>query len=119
MSYNASDCGKFCNVAAYAYCTIPPFVVLWKRMAGLSSSPLKGVQGSPCRGLGCPQFPSLLPAPPAAHKREEKKFLRGHPASRQRAAALCTPAGWENWKALKRIAEPIDVDLFNVLSSLL
>src|SRR5689334_20933473 len=26
---------------------------------GLSSSPLKGVQGSPCRGLGCPQFPFL------------------------------------------------------------
>ncbi|WP_220211533.1 hypothetical protein [Reticulibacter mediterranei] len=68
---------------------------------GLSSSPLKGVQGSPCRGLGRPQFPSLLRAPPlAARKREEKSFLRGHPAPRQRAAALCTPARWENWKAL-------------------
>ncbi|WP_220208377.1 hypothetical protein [Reticulibacter mediterranei] len=69
--------------------------------SGLSSSPLKGVQGSPCRGLGRPQFPSLLRAPPqAARKREEKSFLRGHPAPRQRAAALCTPARWENWKAL-------------------
>ncbi|GHP00039.1 hypothetical protein KSF_100860 [Reticulibacter mediterranei] len=26
--------------------------------------------------------------------------MRGHPAPRQRAAALCTPARWENWKAL-------------------
>ncbi|WP_220203351.1 hypothetical protein [Reticulibacter mediterranei] len=70
-------------------------------LSGLSSSPLKGVQGSPCRGLGRPQFPSLLRAPPAAaRKREEKRFLRGHPAPRQRAAALCTPARWENWKAL-------------------
>ncbi|GHO99470.1 hypothetical protein KSF_095180 [Reticulibacter mediterranei] len=56
--------------------------------AGLSSSPLKGVQGSPCRGLGCPQFPSLLPAPRA---KEKKKGLCGdtpHPGKGLLPSAL-------------------------------
>ena len=53
------------------------------------------VQGAkrPCRGLGCPQkplVPLLLAA--AGGEQGEKKDVRGHPAPRQRAAALCNPA---------------------------
>ncbi|WP_220202641.1 hypothetical protein [Reticulibacter mediterranei] len=72
---------------------------------GLSSSPLKGVQGLPAGVWGVPSFlPSFARRLRRRAKEKKKGFLRGHPAPRQRAAALCTPARWENWKAL---AEPI------------
>src|SRR5260221_8739988 len=41
---------------------------------------IKGVQGPPCRGLGCPQFLLLLLLAAAGGKQKERKeVFRGHP----------------------------------------
>ena len=38
-----------------------------------------GVQGSPCRGVGCPHILLLLLSPPAAASKREKKGFLGTP----------------------------------------
>ncbi|WP_220203503.1 hypothetical protein [Reticulibacter mediterranei] len=59
------------------------------------------MQGLPAGVWGVPSFlPSFARRLRRRAKEKKKGFLRGHPAPRQRAAALCTPARWENWKAL-------------------
>jgi hypothetical protein len=59
----------------------------------LKKVPKPGVQGSPCRGLGCPQIPFSSLFAPRLRRREGKRSFWGHPKPRQRAAALCPPAG--------------------------
>jgi hypothetical protein len=53
----------------------------------------KGVQGPPCRGLGCPQNLFSLRLPPLAAGEEKERVTRGHHLKpRQGAAAPWNPA---------------------------
>ncbi|WP_373324778.1 aldo/keto reductase [Reticulibacter mediterranei] len=78
------------------------------------------MQGLPAGVWGVPSFlPSFARRLRRRAKEKKKGFLRGHPAPRQRAAALCTPARWENWKALKEAGKIRHIDLSNVTLDLL
>src|SRR5258707_2022683 len=82
----ASNLGSF-DILPFSFC-----------LSIFGSPPLtggcpEGVQGSPCRGLGCPQEPLFSLSPPqAASKKEEKGFFGDTPNRGRGLAALCTPA---------------------------